>query len=180
PGTITRIWLRDKPKYKKYWDDLKHQGWSDDRIDIVKELGKYLPAPTEIMTWAAREVFEPELRKKYQLDKFLPPEFLEWADKVGITGEVAKNYWASHWVLPSLSNIIDLWRRKEIGKEDVDAFWTELDMVPWIRENLFKLFRAVPTRVDVRRFWDMRTIDEARLRDIYQAMGYWEEDLEDY
>ncbi|GAH98328.1 unnamed protein product, partial [marine sediment metagenome] len=38
----------------------------------------------------------------------------------------------------------------------------------------------IPTRVDVRRFWDMRTIDEARLRDIYQAMGYWEEDLEDY
>ncbi|GAI60581.1 unnamed protein product, partial [marine sediment metagenome] len=26
----------------------------------------------------------------------------------------------------------------------------------------------------------MRTIDEARLRDIYQAQGYWGEDLEDY
>ncbi|GAJ12607.1 unnamed protein product, partial [marine sediment metagenome] len=51
---------------------------------------------------------------------------------------------------------------------------------PWVREDLFKLFRAVPTRVDVRRFWDMRTIDEPRLRDIYQAQGYWEEDLEDY
>ncbi|MBA7591526.1 hypothetical protein ES708_33685 [subsurface metagenome] len=53
-------------------------------------------------------------------------------------------------------------------------------MVPWVREDLFKLFRAVPTRVDVRRFWDMRTIDEPRLRDIYKAQGYWEEDLEDY
>ncbi|MBA7677807.1 hypothetical protein ES703_86071 [subsurface metagenome] len=132
------------------------------------------------MTWAAREVFEPELREKYQLDKFLPPEFLEWAAKVGITGEVAKNYWASHWVLPSLMNIQELWRRQILKKEDVDAFWTELDMVPWVREDLFKLFRAVPTRVDVRRFWDMRTIDEPRLRDIYQAQGYWEEDLEDY
>ncbi|MBA7592182.1 hypothetical protein ES708_34360 [subsurface metagenome] len=53
-------------------------------------------------------------------------------------------------------------------------------MVPWVREDLFKLFRAIPTRVDVRRFWDMRTIDEPRLRDIYQSMGYWEKDLEDY
>ncbi|MBA7589364.1 hypothetical protein ES708_31449 [subsurface metagenome] len=132
------------------------------------------------MTWAAREVFEPELREKYQLDKFLPPDFLKWAEKVGITGEVAKNYWASHWVLPSLMSIQELWRRKILKKEDVDAFWTELDMVPWVREDLFKLFRAVPTRVDVRRWWDMRTIDEARLRDIYQAQGYWEEDLEDY
>jgi len=180
PGTITRIWLRDKPKYEELWDDLKDLGFSKERIDVYKELSKYLPAPTEIMTWAAREVFEPKLREKYQLDKFLPPDFLIWAEKVGITGEVAKNYWAAHWVLPSLTSIIELWRRKIIGKEDVDAFWTELDMVPWVRENLFKLFRTIPTRVDVRRFWDMRTIDEKRLRDIYQAQGYWEEDLEDY
>ncbi|GAJ20203.1 unnamed protein product, partial [marine sediment metagenome] len=68
------------------------------------------------MTWAAREVFEPELREKYQLDKFLPPEFLEWAAKVGITGEVAKNYWASHWVLPSLTAIQELWRKKILTK----------------------------------------------------------------
>ncbi|GAJ10262.1 unnamed protein product, partial [marine sediment metagenome] len=165
---------------EKWFGELSDQGFGSHEQEAIKELARYLPAPTEIMTWAAREVFEPELREKYQLDKFLPPEFLEWAAKVGISGEVAKNYWAAHWILPSLTAIQELWRRKILTKEDVDAFWTEFDMVPWVREDLFKLFRAVPTRVDVRRFWDMRTIDEPRLRDIYQAQGYWEEDLEDY
>ena len=183
PSTVTQLWLRAFPneeEKEQWWSELRDQGVNTKKIEAFKELANYLPSPTEIMSWAAREVFEPELREKYQLDKFLPPEFLEWAAKVGITGEVARNFWASHWVLPSLPSIIELWRRKILDKDDVDDFWTELDMVPWIREDLFKLFRAVPTRVDVRRFWDMRTIDEPRLRDIYQAQGYWEEDLEDY
>lgn len=183
PSTVTRLWLRAFPSEEDkedWWSELRDQGASSRKIEAFKELANYLPTPGEIMTWAAREVFEPELREKYQLDKFLPPEFLTWAAKVGITGEVAKNFWASHWVLPSLTAIQELWRRQILNKEDVDAFWTELDMVPWVREDLFKLFRAVPTRVDVRRFWDMRTINEPRLRDIYKAQGYWEEDLEDY
>lgn len=183
PDAVIRLWLRGFPspeEAEKWFSDLEDQGWSSEKIGALKELAHYLPSPTEVMTWAAREVFEPELRKKFELDKFLPPEFLEWAAKVGITGEVAKNYWAAHWVLPSLSNVIELWRRQIWDKETVDAFWTELDMVPWVREDLFKLFRAVPTRVDVRRWWDMRTIEEPRLRQIYQSMGYWEEDLEDY
>ncbi|GAI06311.1 unnamed protein product, partial [marine sediment metagenome] len=37
-----------------------------------------------------------------------------------------------------------------------------------------------PTRVDVRRWWDMRTIDETRLREIYHAQGYYGKDLDDY
>lgn len=183
PQDVTNLWLRQFPNAEArevWWEDLRDMGYSEDRILAHKELADYLPAPAEIMRWAAREVFEPELRERYQLDKFMPEQFPEWAAKVGITDEVMRNFWASHWELPSLSAIIDLWRRQEIDKDDVDSFWTELDMVPWIREKLFTLFRAVPTRVDVRRFWDMGTIDEDRLRQIYKAMGYWENDLEDY
>ncbi|GAJ05286.1 unnamed protein product, partial [marine sediment metagenome] len=183
PDEVQRLWLRNFPTPETrevWWDDLRDHGYSEERILAQKELANYLPAPAEIMRWAAREVFEPEQREKFELDKFLPTEFMEWAGKVGITGEVAKNYWASHWELPGITSIMELWRRKELTDEEVSDFWTELDMVPWIRDKLFKLFRAVPTRVDVRRWWDMRTVDEARLRDIYQAQGYWGEDLENY
>lgn len=180
PANWMTAFRRKYEDFSKIEDDLKDQGWSPERIDALKFVTLYYPGPDEVMRWAAREVFEPRLREKFQLDKFMPPEFKEWAEKAGITGEVADNYWASHWALPSTGQVIELWRRKIWDKPTVDDFWTELDMVPWVREDLFKLFRAVPTRVDVRRFWDMRTIDEARLRDIYQAMGYWEKDLEDY
>lgn len=183
PGMVTRLWLRGYPsedKKDKWFDDLSDQGFSEDRKDAIKELAHYMPSPIEVMTWAAREVFEPELREKFQLDLGRPIEYENWAAKVGITDEVMKNFWASHWALPGLTSIVELWRREELSDEEVADFWTELDMVPWIRDKLFKLFREVPTRVDVRRWWDMRTVDEPRLRRIYKAMGYWEEDLEDY
>ncbi|GAI98752.1 unnamed protein product, partial [marine sediment metagenome] len=32
----------------------------------------------------------------------------------------------------------------------------------------------------VRRWWDMRTIDETRLREVYHAQGYYDKDLDDY
>ncbi|GAJ17475.1 unnamed protein product, partial [marine sediment metagenome] len=35
PGTITRVWLRDKPAYEKFWEDLKAQGWDEDRIKVA-------------------------------------------------------------------------------------------------------------------------------------------------
>ncbi|GAH68500.1 unnamed protein product, partial [marine sediment metagenome] len=48
------------------------------------------------------------------------------------------------------------------------------------QERLLQLVREIPTRVDVRRWWDMRTIDEAELRSIYQRRGYFGKDLENY
>ncbi|GAI60680.1 unnamed protein product, partial [marine sediment metagenome] len=38
----------------------------------------------------------------------------------------------------------------------------------------------IPTRVDVRRWWDMRSIDETELRSIYHRQGYHGKDLDNY
>ena len=181
--TIRRAWLRGLKTPGAEWDlweDARESGLSEDRINIQKQLSFMMPPPQDIIRWAAREVFEPEQREKLGLDQFLPPQYLEWAAKVGITDEVAANYWAAHWELPSLTSIIELYRRGEIGDAEVETFWTQLDMTPFWRTELKKLFAALPTRVDVRRWWDMRTIDESRLRQLYHSMGYFGEDLEDY
>lgn len=180
PGTITRLWLRNPELYEKFWQDLRDQGWNEDRVNAAKELAFIMPPATDVITWAAREVFEPTLREKYQIDKDLPPDYLAWAEKVGITGEVAKNYWAAHWALPGSGEIAEMWRRGILTDKDVSDFWVELDMVPWVRDYLFEIFRAWPTRVDIRRFWDMGTIDEARLEELYKGHGYRGKDLEDY
>ncbi|GAI34226.1 unnamed protein product, partial [marine sediment metagenome] len=48
------------------------------------------------------------------------------------------------------------------------------------QDALLQLVREVPTRVDVRRWWDMRTIDETELRNVYKRRGYFGKDLENY
>ncbi|GAI33950.1 unnamed protein product, partial [marine sediment metagenome] len=59
--------------------------------------------------------------------------------------------------------------------------WYRLvEIPPFWRARLTEMMFEVPTRVDVRRWWDMRTIDEARLRSVYHAQGYHGKDLDDY
>ena len=65
-------------------------------------------------------------------------------------------------------------------EDDVRSWFRLVEIPPYWRDKLIAISWAVPTRVDVRRFWDMRTNDEARLREIYTAQGYHGKDLEDY
>lgn len=178
PDTLTRAFLRDLPMLegqKDHYDDLRQQGFSNDRIETIKKLAEILPPPQDIITWAAREVFEPELRTKFRLDEGLPSEYLEWAAKVGITGEVAKNYWAAHWVLPSITQIYEMWHREVIGEEDVDNFFVALDMNPYWRNHLKAISFRVFTRVDVRRMNKIGVLTEAETKRAYQDLGYAED-----
>lgn len=178
PDSVTRAWLRDLPLWdglKDYYDELKEQGWSEERIGTIKALAEIMPPPGDIITWAAREVFEPELRTLFRLDEGLPPSYLEWAKKVGITGEVAKNYWAAHWVLPSILQIYEMWHRGVIEESIVDSFFVQLDMCPYWRDKLKAISFRVFTRVDVRRMNKIGTLDEEGVKRAYLDLGYDEE-----
>ena len=63
PGTITRIWLRDKPAYEKYWEDLKAHGWDDERIEVAKELAKIIPPLADMVRFADYSSFDPSYAK---------------------------------------------------------------------------------------------------------------------
>jgi len=180
PGTITRIWLRDKPKWEKYFDDLKHQGWTDDRIEVVKELAKIIPPLADMVRFADYSAFDPEVIARWREFYDAPGWIREPFELLGVTGEWANRYWFSHWVQPGRFELSELHRRDLISDDDVKLAYRTMGYSPYWQEHLLKLVKAVPTRVDVRRWWDMRTIDEARLREIYHAQGYYDKDLDDY
>lgn len=178
PDTLTKAFLRDLPLLEgqtDHFDDLRQQGFTNDRIETVKKLAEIMPPPGDIITWAAREVFEPELREKFRLDEGLPSQYLDWAAKVGITGEVAKNYWAAHWVLPSITQIYEMWHRDVIGEEDVDNFFVALDMNPYWRDHLKAISFRPFTRVDVRRMNKIGVLNDAETKRAYQDLGYSDE-----
>lgn len=163
---------------QKATQKIQSHGFTSEDAGHIIDLFYYLPTPGEVMRWAAREVFEPELRKKYRIDEDLPPEFLDWAGKVGITGEVAKNYWAAHWELPSFMNIVEMWHRGVIEEKDVDDFFVELDMVPYWREQLKKIAFMPFTRVDVRRMYRIGVLSPAEVVRAYMDIGYTKENAE--
>lgn len=180
PLSAVNLWRRDPEKYEEVFYDLKEQGWSDDRIEALKFVTQFMPTPQDLVTWQAREVFEPGMIRKYGLDDEFETLDLSLFAKVGVTKEQALNYWRAHWEHASWNQVVEMLRRGLITEEDVYEWFKVVEIVPYWRELLIAISWEVPTRVDVRRFWDMRTIDETRLRQIYTAMGYHNQDLEDY
>jgi len=202
PAAVITAWRRDPEKYADLFDDLKDLGWNDDRIEVLKFVTLFMPSPQDLVTWQAKEVFEPEMIERYGLDDEFGQLDLSLFEKLGVTEEQAKNYWRAHWEHASYMQIREMLHRgvlslaKEMpappttkaGWEARDAegakamydWYRLVEIPPFWRDKLTEMAFEIPTRVDVRRWWDMRTISEERLRSIYHAQGYHGEDLEDY
>jgi len=180
PATVIILWRRFQDKWGKYLEDLKHQGWNDERIEALKDATLYYPSPAELVHWTAREVFEPDKVSKYGLmadaDKLRREDFY----KAGMDDEQIDNHWIAHWEHASFMQIIEMLHRGIITEQDVKDWFPLVEVAPYWAENLIKIAYTWPTRVDVRRWWDMRTITEERLRELYEGMGYRDQNLEDY
>lgn len=180
PGTITRIWLRDKTKYEELWNDLKQQGWTEDRIEVAKELAKIIPPLSDMVRFADFAAFDPEVIAKWRQFYDAPSWIAEPFELLGVTGEWANKYWFSHWIQPGRFELGEMHRRELIDDDAVKLAYRTMGYSPFWQDLLLDLVKAVPTRVDVRRWWDMRTIDEAELRKIYHKQGYYGKDLDNY
>lgn len=180
PISVITAWRRDKPTYEKYFEDLKSLGWSDDRIEALKFVTLFYPAPADLIRWQAREVFEPEMIARYGLDDEFGAIEKEPFYKAGMTDEQILNYWRAHWEHASWNQVVEMLHRGQLTEEEVWDWFRVVEIPPFWRDKMLAISWNVPTRVDVRRFWDMRTITEERLREVYTHQGYHGKDLDDY
>ncbi len=180
PVAIITAWRRDKPKYEKFFDDLRDQGWTDERIEALKFFSLYYPAPADLIRWQAREVFEPEMIERYGLDSEFGAIEKEPFYKAGMTDEQILNFWRAHWEHASWQQVVEMLHRGLMTEEQVRDWFRVVEIPPFWRQLLIDSAYTWPTRVDVRRWWDMRTIDEPELRRLYSGMGYRGVNLDNY
>lgn len=202
PELAIRAWRRDPGKYEKFIQDLRHGGWSEDRIEAWKFITLAYPPVPDMVRFADFGSFDPEVIAKWREFYDAPGWITEPFKLIGIINEPgrdwANKYWFSHWVQPGRFELGEMYRRgllgkPLIGKDEVGGVETEgeaeevtklayrtMGYSSFWQDRLLELVREVPTRVDVRRWWDMRTIDEAELREIYQRRGYFGKDEENY
>lgn len=183
PSSIAQLLRREFPNEVQAQDwlfDLKDTGFSEHRIDAFKELMNVIPPLSDMVRFADFSAFDPEVLEKWKEFATCP----EWLKKpfglVGITGMWADKYWFSHFVQPQRFELGEMHRRELIDDDEVKLAYKTMGYSSYWQDKLLTLVRAIPTRVDVRRWWDMRTIDEVELRRIYHAQGYYDEDLENY
>lgn len=180
PISVMTAWRRDPEKYEKFFDDLREQGWSEDRIEALKFFTEVLPSPQEAISLMAHEAFEEGMVAKYGLDDEFENLDFAFLEKIGITRDIARLHWRGHWEHASFIQVVEMYRRKLMTEDDFREWFRVVEIPPFWRDKLIKISAAWPTRVDVRRWWDMRVIDETELRRLYAGMGYEGENLDNY
>ena len=182
PEIALQLYLRSYPseaEREKFLFDLHDSGWSFERIEALKELGHLIPNVQDLIRMGVKEVFTPEIAEAFGQYEDIPKALYPYAEKIGLTKEWVDRYWAAHWDLPSVSQAFEMRHRGIISTdEELELLLRALDIMPHWRKKLMSISYNVLTRVDARRMWDMRIIDDLRLFQVYKDEGYTDTDAE--
>jgi len=164
--------LRLDPSLKGLDDELEKTGVHPDYFDVYKTLAHPIPPINDLITMAVREAFTPAIASRFGQYEGLPSEFVDAAEKKGLSKEWSERYWAAHWTLPSVGQGFDMLHRGIIDTGDLDLLMRALDIMPFWRDRLMQLSFKPLTRVDVRRMHLLGTLDKAGVTRAYLDVGY--------
>jgi len=164
--------LRLDPSLKALDTELEKVGIHPDYFEAYKTLAHPIPPVQDLITMAVREAFTPAIAGRFGQYEGLPSEFVEAAEKKGLTKEWAERYWAAHWTLPSVGQGFEMLHRGIIDKNDLNLLMRALDIMPFWRDRLMQVSYKPLTRVDVRRMHLLGTLDEAGVKKAYLDVGY--------
>ncbi len=171
-GEYLTLWRREVISEGTLDDMLKKLRLNDVDISNAKQVTEFFPAPSDLVQFAVREVYTPDVVAKFGQMEDIPDKFLSEAKKAGLPKEQAQNYWAAHWSLPSPGQGFAMFQRDIIDEAALKMLLKSLDIMPYWRDMLIKLSYTPLTRVDVRRMHDMGILDDEGVEDAYRARGY--------
>lgn len=177
PPTETLIQLRRRELIDdgRLAEGLQQSALLPEWRPLVAQLRNVLPSVTDLVHMAVREVFNPSMRGQLDLDAEFPAAFAEHAEKIGLSPEWARNYWADHWRLPSETQLAAMMFRGEISSGQFSDSLKALDFAPTWRAKLETVLRPIPPLSDMIRFavrdvYTPATVAEFGLNDDFPAV----------
>jgi len=174
--------------------ELSRRGYTPERINVLKKVAMFFPSPPDLIRFAVREVYTPEIAERFGLFQDLPERFLEEATKAGLPEEQARNFWAAHWELPGAMQGYEMLHRlspeliqaksedlRRLGIDpdrvqttidDLRTLLRALDVMPYWRDRLIAISYSPLTRVDVRRMYRIGVLTEEEVYHAYLELGY--------
>ena len=172
---IGEIWLRDPKKWDWLWDDLRQIGVDPTRAEALRELIYKVPGHQDVINFAVREVYTPEIAEKFGQYTEFPEAAVKDALAAGIRREDLIKYWAAHWELPGVAQGYEMLHRGVIDEATLMLLLRSRDVMPYWRDKLLKISYSPYNRIDARRMWDLGVLDDAQLTQAYLDQGYDEE-----
>lgn len=172
PGSIQLAYLRKLITEQQHDNNLQQYGYDNEQIALFKNLYYQLPPIQDLIRFAVREVFSPEIANKFGQYEDYPELLTDKAAEQGLSEEAAKWYWAAHWELPSAGQGFEMFQRSIIDKPTLEMLLRSLDVMPFWREKLIQLSYNPLTRVDVRRMYQLGVINREQVYRSYLDVGY--------
>lgn len=172
---IVDYWRREIITDGQAFDQLRTLGWDDDTISLIQQAAFPPPGVQDLIRMAVREVFSPEIAEAFGQFDEIPEPYLLWAKRIGLSEEWARNYWAAHWVLPSVQQGFEMLHRGVINEEEIERLFVALDIMPFWRPQIKAISFRPFTRVDVRRMFALGVLDETQVTRAYLDLGFDEE-----
>jgi len=152
-------------------DELQKQGYEDEDIKALRNISLFYPSPADLVTWQAREVYEPAMIEKYGLTDEL--ENVEKAPfyKSGMTDEQIRNFWIAHWQHPPWTVIRSMLFRTDLTEADVWDWFKTIEIPPFWRDKYIEIAYNPVTRVDLRRLYKNGIYNRDQVKAGYIALG---------
>ena len=168
--------LRRDPSLSNLDKELHKIGIHSNYQNLFRELAHPIPPIADIITMAVREAFTPEIATRFGQYENLPPEFVSWVGKKGLTREWAERYWAAHWSLPSATQGFEMLHRGIITHDELVLLLRALDVMPFWRDKLIEMAYRPLNRIDIRRMYQLGVLSEAETTERYKYLGYNDKD----
>jgi len=141
------------------------------RYALQEQFQPNIPGAADLVRFELREVFREPFRSE-QLIPATSEKFKESMRKLGYSGFWADSFWAAHWVLPSITALNEMLHRNVIDRDTWATFVRRNDFLPVMIPQLEQIIYSPYTRVDVRRMYDVRVLDEGEVKGAYMDLGY--------
>ena len=178
---------------------LALQGYPEQARSLFEDLIYAPPNVQQLILFAVREVFRPEIVQKFELDKNFPQSLVEITKLQGVDEFWLRKYWQAHWQLPSrgvgndafhrvymeptldpdgnnVSDPVELIdgsiRYKLIGQDTYRELLEVQDTMPWWVPIIEKVNYRPTTRVDIRRLYQSGVFTLADVEAAYLDVGY--------
>jgi len=168
--------LRKDPSLSGLDERLRKIGIHPEWREVYRELAYVIPPVADIITMAVREAFTPEIAQRFGQYEDLPPDYVKWVQKKGLSTEWAERYWAAHWSLPSAQQGFEMLHRGQINFTELDMLFRALDVMPFWRDKLTAIAYRRLSRVDIRRMYRVGVLTEKEVYEAYIELGYNERD----
>lgn len=177
-GDIVRLHRRGLIEEEEYRKLALSAGYDSERLAIAEKATLAFPTANDVVRFSVREVYTPSVVEKFGMAEDLPDEYLAEAKKVGMSEELASQYWLAHWELPSVQMGYEMLHRGVISREELELLLKTADVMPFWRQKLIDISFNPVTRVDVRRLFKLGIYSEEQVKNAYKKIGYTDEDAE--